>query len=167
MRYHLKERILNIKDDFVVRDDAGNDIFDIKGDLLHIGDTWKILDAQTRQEILFVKQRLFTQTREYDLIRDNTQLATVRMQRPGHQTRFEGIVEVSTRDGAVIELRGDFQEWEFDVMDHYGHLLGHISKEFAIMRDYYTVDTAPNVDGPFVIALAVILDELKEDHLVK
>ena len=167
MRYHLKERILSIKDDFVVRDDSGKELYDIKGDFLRIGDTWNLIDSQTREEVLFVKQRLFTHTREYNLIQNGTELATVRMQSKGSETRFEGPVEVNTRDGMVIEIRGDFKEWDFDIVDAYGRLLGHISKEFAIMRDYYTVDTAPQVDGPFMIAIAIILDELKEDHLVK
>src|SRR5947199_8870655 len=112
MRYHLKERILNIKDDFVVRDDSGKDLYDIRGKLMRIADSWRMFDAQTGEEVLFVKQRLFTNTREYNLIQNNSELATVRLQARGSETRFEGPVEINTRDGMVIEVRGDFKEWD-------------------------------------------------------
>lgn len=167
MRYHVKERILTLKDDFVVRDDSGNDLYHVNGRLLRIKDKWSIIDVSNGQEVLFVEQRLFAYTREYDLIQNGAQLATVRMQKPGHEMRREGIFEVSTRDGIEFQIRGDFKEWDFDIVDQYGRRLGHINKEFAIMHDYYVVDVAPGVDGPFMIALAVILDEAKEDRLIK
>ena len=71
--------------------------------------------------------------------------------------------EVTTSDGMVLQIQGQFHEWDFTIIDHYGRLLGHITKEFAFLGDHYTVDVAPGVDGPFIIALAVILDEIRED----
>jgi uncharacterized protein YxjI len=163
MRYHVKERALSLKDDFVVRDDTEKVIYKVYGKLFRVIDSFSIRDSETDQEILSVKQKLFAHARQYEIYGNGAELATLtRETEPGpNKERFE----ITTRDGMVIRIVGDFHEWDFNIVDHYGRLLGHISREwsFPLTGDHYTVDTAPGVDGPFIIALTVLLDEIRED----
>jgi uncharacterized protein YxjI len=42
--------------------------------------------------------------------------------------------------------------------------LGQISRRFSVFRDSYAVDIAPGVDAPFIIALAIVIEMVKEHH---
>jgi uncharacterized protein YxjI len=42
--------------------------------------------------------------------------------------------------------------------------MGQVSRQFSIFRDSYAVDVAPGVDASFVIALAVVIEMVKEHH---
>ncbi|MBO0780000.1 MAG: LURP-one-related family protein, partial [Ktedonobacteraceae bacterium] len=143
MRYHIKERVLSLGDDFVVRDDSGNVVYEVDGKLFHIADSFSIRDRNSGEEVAHVKQKLFAYTREYTISKDGQELATIRKRQ--EETMHGDLFEVASRDGMVFHIQGDFKEWDFNIVDHYGRLLGHISKEFAILGDHYTVDTSPNV----------------------
>jgi uncharacterized protein YxjI len=161
MRYHVKEKAISLStDDFVIRDDSGNVLYDVRGDIFRIGDSFSIRDKETGNEVVEIKQRIFAYTKQYHIYSGGEELATVR-KKPGPHER--DLLDVSTRDSVVLYVRGDFKEWDFTVVDHYGRLLGHISREFAFFGDSYTVDVPPGVDGPFILALAIILDEIRED----
>lgn len=160
MRYHVKERALTLKDDFVVRDEHNNVAYEVKGHLFRIKDHFHIVDATNGEEVIEIRQRLLDYTTRYDLFSQGAELGSVhRKEEATYGARFE----VTTSDGMVLQIQGQFHEWDFTIIDHYGRLLGHITKEFAFLSDHYTVDVAPGVDGPFIIALAVILDEIRED----
>jgi uncharacterized protein YxjI len=164
MRYHVKERSLSLKDDFVVRDENGKVVYKINGKLIRIWDSFSLRDDETGEEVLHVKQKVFANTRQYEIYSgNNTELATLRRkEEPGpHGERFE----ITTRDGMTLQIIGDFHEWDFKIIDHYGRLLGNISREwsFPLMGDHYTVDVAPGVDGPFIVVLTALLDEIRED----
>ncbi|GHO43234.1 LURP-one-related/scramblase family protein [Ktedonospora formicarum] len=161
MRYHVKERVLTLKDDFVVRDEKNNVAYVIKGQLFHIGDQFRIIDATNDEEVITIKQRVFDYTTHYDISSNGAEIAS--LHRKKEEATYGARYEVSTSDGMVLQVQGQFKDWDFNIIDHYGRLLGHITKEFAIFSDHYTVDVAPGVDGPFLIALAVILDEMRED----
>ncbi|GER88611.1 hypothetical protein KDW_27730 [Dictyobacter vulcani] len=161
MRYHLKERALNLTDDFIIRDETGTVVYDVKGDFLKVGDTFAIYDHATGDEVLYLKKKILSDTTHYDIIQKGVEVASLRRRA---QTLQAGITfEVSSKDGMVFYIQGNFNEWDFNIVDHYDRLLGHITREFAMFGDSYTVDVVPNVDGPFILAIAIILDEIRED----
>ena len=62
MRYHLRERAWHLTEDFLVRDDAGQVVFEIRGKFFHIGDDLLMFDRYTRQEVVRIKQRVSIST---------------------------------------------------------------------------------------------------------
>lgn len=164
MRFYVKEGILLAGDNFVVRDDAKQEVYRVESNFFQLVDEFIIRDSQTGEEVANIKRRLFEKTREYVITQAGREVATVRkLQEPGlYNSQFE----IASRDGMVFNIKGSFDEWDFEIIDHYGRLLGHISRAFAILGDHYTVDTAPNVDPTFVIAISIVLDEVKEDRVV-
>ncbi len=64
----------------------------------------------------------------------------------------------------VFHVDGDIWRWNFTVSDNRGNLMGQISRQFSIFRDSYAVDVAPGVDAPFIIALAIVIEMVKEHH---
>jgi uncharacterized protein YxjI len=64
----------------------------------------------------------------------------------------------------VFHVNGDIWRWNFSVTDNYGNLMAQIGRQFSVFRDSYAVEVAPGVDAPFVIALAIVIEMVKEHH---
>ena len=60
MRYHLKERAWSLTEDFVIRDDAGNPVFEVRGKFFHIGDNLVMYDRYSGQELVQIRQQVFS-----------------------------------------------------------------------------------------------------------
>ena len=163
MRYHLKERFLTIKDDFVVRNDKNEIVFDVKGSFLRIGDYLHIYDRNSGEEIFSIKEKVFTYEKQYMFYQNGSEIATIRYKKePDFVNNF---FEIDCASGIVLQLRGNFKEWDFEIVDQYGRIYGHISREFAFLSDHYTNDVPSGIDATFVIATAVVLDEMREDRI--
>jgi uncharacterized protein YxjI len=63
-----------------------------------------------------------------------------------------------------FHVKGDIWNWDFSVSDDYGNLLAQIGRQFSLFRDSYAVNVAQGVDAPFIIALAIVIDMIREHH---
>jgi uncharacterized protein YxjI len=160
MRYHLRERAWSLTEAFLVRDDTGNPVFEIRGKFFHIGDDLLMVDRSTGQEVVRIKQRILSLLPRYDIYRNGQYWAGVHEQLRLFGERFK----VTGENGMVFHVDGDIWRWNFRVTDNYGNGLAHVSRQFSIFRDSYAVDVAPGVDAPFIIALAVVIELVKEHH---
>ena len=160
MRYHLRERAWHITEDFLIKNDAGQAVFEIRGKFFHIGDDLVMFDRHTHQELAHIKQRVLSLLPHYEIYRNGQHWASVHEQFRLFGERFK----VTGGNGMVFHVEGDIWNWNFSVSDNYGNLMAEISRRIAIFRDHYVVDVAPGVDAPFVIALAVVIEMVKEHH---
>lgn len=160
MRYHLRERAWSLTEAFLVRDDRGNAVFEIRGKFFHIGDNLVMYDCYAGQPVAQIKQRVVSLLPCYDIYRNGQHWARVNEQLRLFGERFK----VKGDNGMTFHVSGDIWRWNFSVSDDYGNLLGQISRQISIFRDSYAVDVAPGVDAPFVIALAVVIEMVKEHH---
>ena len=160
MRYHLRERAWSLTESFIVRDDAGNAAFEIQGKFFHIGDNLLMYDRYSGQEVAQIKQRIISLLPHYDIYRAGQHWASVHEQWRLFGERFK----VQGDNGMVFHVDGDIWRWSFTVSDDNGNLLAQIGRQFSIFHDSYAVDVAPGVDAPFVIALAVVIEMVKEHH---
>ena len=160
MRYHLRERAWSLTEDFVIRDDAGNAVFEVRGKFFHIGDDLVLFDRYNRQELAHIKQRLVSLLPHYDIYRGGQHWASVSEQFRLFGERFK----VRGDNGMVFHIDGDVWQWNFGVSDDYGNLLGRVSRQLSIFRDSYAIDVAAGVDAPFIIALAIVIEMVRDHH---
>lgn len=160
MRYHIRERAWSITEAFLVRDDGGNPVFEIRGKFFHIGDNLSMFDLYSGQEVAHIKQRLISLRPSYDIYRGGQHWGNVHEQLALFGERFK----VSGDNGMNFHVNGDIWRWHFGVSDDQGNLLGQVSRQLSIFRDSYAVDVAQGVDAPFIIALAVVIEMVKEKH---
>jgi uncharacterized protein YxjI len=160
MRYHIRERAWSLTEAFVIRDDAGNAVFEVRGKFFHIGDNLVMFDRYSGQELVQIKQRVLSLMPHYEIYRNGQHWASMHEQFRlfGEQFKVEG------SDGMVFHVKGDVWRWNFTVSDAYGNLLASIGREFSIFPSSYAVDVAQGADAPFVIALAIVLEAIKEHH---
>src|SRR5713101_6832977 len=69
MRYHIRERAWSLTEAFVVRDDAGNAVFEVRGKFFHIGDNLVMYDRYTGQELVQIRQRVLSLLPHYEIYR--------------------------------------------------------------------------------------------------
>jgi uncharacterized protein YxjI len=160
MRYHLRQRAWSLTEAFLVRDDAGQPVFEIRGKFFHIGDDLVMYDLYSGQPIVQIKQRVLSLLPHYEIYRNGQLWASMHEQFKlfGEKFKIEG------DNGMVFHIQGDIWNWNFSVTDDYGNLLAQIGRQFSLFRDSYAVDVAPNVDAPFIIALAIVIEMVKEHH---
>ncbi len=160
MRYHMRERAWSLTEAFVIRDDAGNSVFEVRGKFFHIGDDLVMFDRYTGQELVHIKQRILSLLPRYEIYRDGQLWADVHEQFRFFGERFK----VEGANGIIFHVDGDIWRWNFTVSDDQGNLLAQIGRQFSIFRDSYAVDVVPNVDAPFILALAIVIEMVKEHH---
>ncbi|HZR38555.1 MAG TPA: LURP-one-related family protein [Ktedonobacteraceae bacterium] len=158
MRYHLRERLWSLTEDFVVRDDAGNPVFEIRGKFFHIGDNLVMYDRYSGQELVQIKQQILSLLPSYNIYRNGQHWAHVHEQIHLFGERFK----IEGSNGMIFHVDGNLWNWDFNVVDNYGNLMGRISRQLSLFRDSYAVDVAPGVDAPFIVALAIVLEMVKE-----
>lgn len=160
MRYHIRERAWSLTEAFLVRDDRGHPVFEIRGKFFHIGDNLVMFDRYSGQELVHIKQRLISLRPHYDIYRNGQHWGSVHEQLPLFGERFK----IKGDNGMIFHVHGDIWNWHFSVRDDQGNLLGQVSRQLSIFRDSYAVDVAQGVDAPFIIALAVVIEMVKEKH---
>lgn len=160
MRYHMRERAWSLTEAFVIRDDAGRPVFEVRGKFFHIGDDLVLFERYTGQELVHIKQHILSLLPRYEIYRDGQLWADVHEQFRFFGERFK----VEGANGIIFHVDGDIWQWNFTVSDDAGNLLAQIGRQFSLFRDSYAVDVAPNVDAPFIIALAIVIEMVKEHH---
>lgn len=160
MRYHLRERAWSLTEAFLVRDDAGRPVFEIRGKFFHIGDNLMMYEHHSGQPVVQIKQRVLSLLPCYDIYRNDQHWARVNEQLQLFGERFK----IKGDNGMAFHIQGDVWNWNFSVSDDRGNLLGQISRKLSIFRDSYAIDVATGVDVPFIIALAVVVEMVKEHH---
>ena len=160
MRFHIRERAWSLTEAFLVRDDAGQPVFEIRGKFFHIGDDLVMFDIRTGQELVHIKQRVISLLPHYEIYRGGQHWASMHEQFRLFGERFK----IEGGNGMTFHVDGDIWNWNFSVSDDYGNLLAQIGRQFSLFRDSYAVEVAQGVDAPFVISLAIVIDMVREHH---
>ncbi len=160
MRFHIRERAWSLTEAFVVRDDAGNPVFEIRGKFFHIGDDLLMFDRYTGQEVARIKQHVISLLPHYEIYRNGVPWASMREQFRVFGESFK--IETST--GMILHVKGDLWRWNFNVTDDYGNVLAQISRRLSLFPGSYAIDIAQGVDVPFIIALVIVIEMVKEHH---
>jgi uncharacterized protein YxjI len=161
MRYHLRERAWSLTEAFLIRDEMGNAVFEVRGKFFHIGDDLVMIDLYSGQQVAQIKQRVLSLLPRYEIYRNGQHWASVHEQLLhlfGERFKVEG------ENGMVFHVNGDIWNWNFAVSDNYGNALARIGRQFSLFRDSYAIDIAAGVDAPFIIALTIVVEMVKEHH---
>jgi uncharacterized protein YxjI len=135
-------------------------VFEVRGKFFHIGDDLVLFDRYNQQELVHIKQRVISLLPHYDIYRGGQHWASVSEQFRLFGERFK----VQGDNGMVFHVDGDIWQWNFGVSDDYGNLLGRVSRQLSIFRDSYALDIASGVDAPFIIALAIVIEMVRDHH---
>ncbi len=160
MRYLVRERLFDFKDDFWVTDERGDRVFYVDAKMLSLHNTLVLSDASGRR-LASIKNKLLTFTDAMNIEHDGRVVATV------HKAVFSplhhrAIIDLHNGDGR-LEAVGDIIDKEFEIRD--GHqVLARISRKWFRIRDTYGVDVAPGENDALMICIAVCLDAIHREE---
>ena len=160
MRYLVRERLFDIKDDFWVTDEDGRRVFFVNARLVSLHHTLVLEDAAGR-ELATIKHKLLTFTDAINIEHDGAVVATV------HRAVFSPLhhrAHIDLHDGGGrLEAVGNIIDKDFEIRDG-GQVVALISRKWFTIRDAYGVDVAPGQNDAFIIAIAVCLDRIHHDE---
>jgi len=154
MRYVLKQKLLSWGDDFVIKDEYGNDVFFVDGKAFSIGDKLSFQDMHGN-ELAFIRQRLLAWGKTYEIFRGG-QLAAVVKKELFAFLHHRFMVDVPGPDD--LEAEGNFldREYEFRRGDN---VVAVVSKRWFSWTDTYGVEIVDGEDDVLILASAVVIDQ--------
>jgi len=160
MRYLVRERLFDIKDDFWVTDEDGRGVFYVNAKFLSLHHTLVLEDASGRK-LASIKHRLLTFTDAIDIEQDGAKVATVHraVLSPLHHR-----AHIELHDGGGrLEAVGNLIDKDFEIRDGH-HVVARVSRKWFRIRDTYGVEVAPGQNDAFMIAVAVCLDRIHQEE---
>jgi uncharacterized protein YxjI len=160
MRYHIKERAWSFPEEFIIRDDRGSAVFEIRGAFVNIDDDLKLIDRSTQQELAraHIRQQMPSLTLRYEIYRNDQLWAKMRDRFRFFHEDFK--IEIGA--GSVMRIKGDPLRWNFSIIDETGQPLASIGRQYSIFPDCYAIEIAEHVDKVAMVALVIVIDMVRE-----
>lgn len=158
MKFVMRERVFSIGEDFWIEDETGQKAFLVDGKALRVRQTFELKGPGG--EILAVIKKKMIAIHDTMLIEyDGKTLAKV------HRKAFSPLhhkMVIDLADGQKWTANGDIIEKNYVIESDQG-VVAETSRKWFRIRESYGIDVfLPDV--PLVLAVAVAVDELAEDH---
>lgn len=153
MKMLFRQRLFSWLDSYDIYDEAGNPIFVVKGQLSW-GHCLKIFDTRGNT-VGCVKEKIFTWMPKFELYTGENHYAgclsrELTLFRPSYNIDCNG-----------WRIEGNFWEWDYDILDAYGHVIAIIDKELWNWTDTYTIDVANPNDALCALMVVLAIDAEK------
>ncbi|MEO6006111.1 MAG: LURP-one-related family protein [Opitutus sp.] len=152
MRYVMKQKFWSWGDDFMIRDERGQDVFRVDGRAFSWGDKLSFQDLQGR-ELAFIRQKLLSWGPTYE-IESNGQLLAVVQKHLFTFFRCRFTIDVPGPND--LEATGNFSDHQY-AFERGGQIVASVSKEWFKMTDTYGVEITGG-DDVLILASAVVID---------
>lgn len=154
MRYLMKQKLFSLGDDFFIKDEAGHDVYFVDGKAISFGDKLSFQDAD-RNELAFIKQRVFSWGPTYEISRNGQVVAVVKKH---IFALFHHRFTVDVPGPDDLEAEGNLTDHEY-TFRRGDAVIATVSKQWFTLTDTYGVDVAPGEDPILLLASAVVVDE--------
>ena len=154
MRYLLKQKLFSFGDDFTIKDDAGNAVFQVDGKAFKILREKLAFEDMQGKELAFIRERLIALTPSYEILRDGQCVAVVK----------KDLINLF-RCGFTVDVPGpDDLEAQGSLLDHEytftrgSRTVATVSKRWFSFTDTYGVEIENGEDPVLILASTVIID---------
>ena len=157
-QYIINQKLLSLRDSYIIKDTVGNPRFQCKGSLISIRKTFW-LNTPTGAPIFKVRKKLFKLLPKFDIFNaQDEKVASVKV-------KFSiGIKKLAIESEVFGDyfIRGGILAWDFAVyqgIDEEGPVAARISKKIVSIRDAYRIDIMSGNEA-FIMALCILIDFL-------
>ncbi|MGW5879356.1 LURP-one-related/scramblase family protein [Nocardiopsis terrae] len=160
MKFLVRERVLDIGDDFWVTDEHGTGVFRVDGKALRMRTTFELRDPEG-EVLTVIRRKLFRLRDQMRVEQGGRTAATVRRRL---FTPVRDKLDVEFENGPDWEVAGSLLDKEYSISDGEG-IVAVVSHKWFRMRDTYAVDVDthrqdPGGDPALVVSVAVAVDTL-------
>lgn len=156
MQLLFKQRMFSWFDSYDIYDEQGNTVYTVKG-RLSWGHKLEIYDAADRH-VGTIQERVLTFLPKFEMYIDDQYIGEIKKE----LTLFK---PVFTLDCNGWTVRGDWLEWEYEVLDAGNRLVMQASKQLMRWTDTYQIDVPDpeNVLISLMIVLAIDAAKCSDD----
>lgn len=154
-QFYIKQKVFSLSGKFTVKDQQENDVYYVEGSFLQIPKTFSIMDT-TRSEVALITKKVFSFLPQFFVEVKGREVLTIKKEFSFFKPRY-------TIDAAGIEVRGNWWEMDFQVLQH-GEVVGKVNKEWFTWGDSYKVQILNEEMETIVIALVIAIDCVKADQ---
>lgn len=152
-RYQLREKLLDVGDDYWIENGAGERAFKVDGKALRIRQTF-ILEDASGAEVAKIQERKLS-VRDTMTIERQGGNATVRKALVGLRDRFK----IDVDGGGDLTAHGNILDHEYEI-ESGGDTVASVSKKWFRVRDTYGIEVQPGQDVALILAITVCLDAM-------
>jgi uncharacterized protein YxjI len=154
MRYLLKQSLFSFGDDFTIKDDAGNAVFQVDGKAFTLLREKLAFEDMQGKELAFIRERIIALTPSYEILR-NGEVAAVVKKDLINLFRCGFTVDVPGPDD--LEAQGSLLDHEY-TFTRGSRTVATVSKRWFSFTDTYGVDVEAGEDPVLILASTVIID---------
>lgn len=158
MRFLMKQKVWCLGDDFTVRDDRGNDRYQVDGRAFGFGDKLSFQDM-AGNEVAFIRQVLLSWGPTYEIHRPGQPPTIVKKEL---FTFFNCRFTVDGPGDLDYDASGDFLDHEYEIAGSDGPA-ARVSKQWFAWSDTYGIEIADDGDPVLLLATAVVIDLICHD----
>lgn len=151
MRYLIRQKLFSFRDNFTIKNEYGEDCFNVYGKIFSLGDKLYLTDMQGR-ELFYIEQRLFRFLPEYTIYQEGSPVARVKK----NLTFFRASFDITSAYGD-FNIDGDFFAYDFTIFKN-GAPAAIVSKKWFSFSDTYGVSVSDNENAAFILSLVIVLD---------
>jgi len=149
----MKQQLFSWGDDFLIKDETGEDRYFVDGKAFTLGDRLSFQDMAGR-ELAFIREKLFARGPTYEISRDGRLRAVVKREL-FTVLRCRFTVDVPGPDDLVAE--GEFADHEYTFSRH-GRQVAAVSTDWPTPPECYGVEVADGEDDVLLLAASVVID---------
>lgn len=157
--YQIRERLVDIGDDYWIETDRGRRAFKVDGKVLRVRDTFAIR-APDGTELVRMQERPVRLRDTFAIERSGKPDATVKKALVGP---FRDRWVVKADDIGEWRVQGNIVDHEYTFEDEDGHTIAEASKRWVRVRDTYGVQIDPAADAALILAATVAIDQMAHD----
>jgi uncharacterized protein YxjI len=157
--YQMHQQMFAIGDDFWIENGAGQHVFKVDGKALRLRKTLELQDGAGRT-LYTIKEKLVSVRDVMTIEGPQGTVATVKKAlisplRERYNIDFEA--------GGEWKAQGNIVDHEYHIESDAGQI-AEVGKKWFRVRDTYGVSIAPGQDDAFVLAVAIVIDQMAHPH---
>ncbi len=146
MKLYIRQQVFSWADKFTVKDENGQDKYNVEGELFSFGKKLHIYNA-AGTETAFIQQKVFSFLPRYFVFVDGRQVAEINKEFTFFHPKY-------SIEGLGWEINGSFTAHDYEIVQN-GMTIVTIHKAWMTWGDCYELNVADTRDE--VVALAVVL----------
>lgn len=162
MRFQISQKLISVGDDFSIRDEHGVERFFVDGYGFCFGNKLSFQDMR-KQELLLIKQTLFSFRPHYKLFQNGRIAATVTKSMFAFRDKFT--LEIMPHRKRIV-ITGKLLEHEY-IFTEGKQSIATVSKKWFTASDSYAVDIDGSDQYPIILAAAIVVDLVCHDKASK
>ena len=153
MIYQMKQKLFSWGDDFVIKDETGQERFFVDGKAFSLGNQLSFQDPSGTQ-VAYISQRLLSWGPTFEISRNGQTLATV------HKdlfTFFKCSFSIAGEGTNHLHAEVDFTGHDY-IFTRDEQPVAQVSKQWFAFSDTYGVQIVPGQDDVLILACTVVID---------